>query len=122
MGTVPEISVITPVYNVENKIRRCIDSILSQTFTDFELILVDDGSSDRSGDLCEQYSKQDERIKVIHQNNQGASAARNAGIQTATGRYVGFVDSDDYVDENYLSVLYNFVLYMDLREEELTHN
>lgn len=103
----PEISVIVPVYNVENKIRRCIDSILAQTFTDFELILVDDGSPDNSGVICDEYAKKDSRIRVIHQENKGASAARNTGINEANGKYIGFVDSDDYVDSNFLKTLYD---------------
>lgn len=105
----PEISVIVPVYNVENKIRRCIDSILAQTFTDYKLILVDDGSSDQSGVICDEYAKVDSRIKVIHQENKGASAARNRGIKEANGTYLGFVDSDDYVAEDYLCALYQTI-------------
>lgn len=92
-----QISIIVPVYNVEAYISRCIDSILAQTFVDFELILVDDGSTDRSGEICDSYAGMDSRIRVIHKENGGASDARNTGIDTAEGRYIGFVDSDDYI-------------------------
>ena len=105
----PEISVIVPVYHVENKIRRCIDSILAQSFTDFELILVDDGSPDKSGEICDEYAKTDARIRVIHQENKGASAARNCGIKDAKGSYLSFVDSDDYVDKDYLKTLFDTI-------------
>ena len=105
----PEISVIVPVYNVENKIRRCIDSILAQTFTDFELILVDDGSPDKSGEICEEYAKKDSRIRVIHQENKGVSAARNRGINESEGVYLSFIDSDDYVDCRFLLTLYTII-------------
>lgn len=88
-------SIIVPVYNTESFIRRCIDSILAQTFNDFELILVDDGSTDNSGRICDEYAVKDKRIKVIHQNNQGVSSARKTGLNTATGEYITFVDSDD---------------------------
>ncbi len=91
----PELSIIVPVYKVEQYLPRCVDSILAQTFTDFELILIDDGSPDGSGTICDKYAAQDSRIIVIHQNNQGASAARNAGIDIAVGKYISFLDSDD---------------------------
>lgn len=97
------ISVIVPVYNVETYLRLCIDSILSQTFTDFELILIDDGSTDSSPSICDDYEKTDPRIKVFHQENGGVSSARNLGIQHATGKYVVFCDSDDYLGCSYLS-------------------
>ena len=93
----PLLSVIVPVYNVEEYLSRCIDSILSQTFTNFELILVDDGSQDRSGDICDQYAKKDGRIVVIHQPNRGVSAARNVAINIARGQFLTFVDSDDKI-------------------------
>ena len=89
-------SIIVPVYNVKDYLGECLDSILSQTYRDFEMILVDDGSTDGSGELCDQYAAQDERIRVIHQSNQGLSAARNNGIARAKGEYLMFVDSDDY--------------------------
>ena len=103
----PEISVIVPVYNVEKYLRRCIDSILNQTFSDFELILVDDGSTDASPAICDEYAKKDKRVVVIHQQNAGVSQARNAGLDAAKGIYIVFVDSDDYVDELYLEKLYD---------------
>lgn len=98
--TKPLISIIVPVYNVEKYLRRCIDSILQQRFSDFELILVNDGSADRSGDICEQYARLDSRIKVFHQANRGLSEARNTGLKIAIGQYVYFCDSDDYVEPN----------------------
>lgn len=100
-----EVSVIVPVYNVEKYLNECIDSILAQTFTDFELILVNDGSSDRSGEICDEYAIKDKRIKVIHQQNGGVSVARNTGLNEAKGTYISFVDSDDVVLPNYLYVL-----------------
>ena len=90
-------SVIVPIYNIEKYIRRCIDSVLLQSFTDFELILVDDGSPDRCGAICDEYAKIDSRIKVIHLPIAGLCIARNAGIDAATAPYIGFVDSDDYI-------------------------
>lgn len=106
----PKISVIVPVYNVEKYLRQCIDSILAQTFADFELILVDDGSTDKCGAICDEYAKKDYRIKVIHQKNGGLSAARNAGLDIAAGNYVAFIDSDDLVRDRYLEVLYNALI------------
>lgn len=97
---IPEISIIVPIYNVEKYLPKCIDSILTQTFTNFELILVDDGSKDKSGEICDGYAKEDIRIKVIHQKNGGVSAARNSGVEYASGNFVGFVDPDDYIDKN----------------------
>lgn len=103
------ISVIVPVYNVEPYLRQCIDSILAQTYADFELILVDDGSPDNCGVICDEYARRDSRIRVIHQENGGLSAARNAGIDIATGAYISFVDSDDWVHPEYLTYLYRAV-------------
>lgn len=91
----PLLSIIVPVYNVEAYLSRCIDSVLSQTFTDFELILVDDGSPDRSGEICDEYSKKDDRIIVIHKQNGGAWSARNMGLDCAVGNYIMFIDPDD---------------------------
>ncbi len=106
----PAISVIVPVYKVESYLRRCVDSILNQTFSDFELILVDDGSPDRCGEMCEEYAGQDTRIHVIHQKNGGLSAARNTGIDWAfansNSQWLAFVDSDDWVAADYLETLY----------------
>lgn len=95
----PELTIIVPVYNVEKYLPKCIDSILAQTFTDFELILIDDGSPDRCGEICDEYAAKDSRIVVIHQKNQGVSAARNAGLDAAQGEYIGFADSDDWIDQ-----------------------
>lgn len=102
MGEVimPEISIIVPVYNVEKYIHRCIDSILAQTFTDFELILVNDGSPDQCGKICDRYAENDTRIKVIHKKNGGLSDARNFGLEIAQGDFIGFVDSDDYIEKD----------------------
>ncbi len=91
------ISIIVPVYNVEDYISECIDSILTQTFSDWELILVDDGSTDSSGKICDEYALKDSRIKVIHKNNGGLSSARNAGLDIAKGEYITFIDSDDVI-------------------------
>lgn len=101
----PQVSVIVPVYNAEKYIERCVNSILSQTFTDFELILVDDGSSDNSGDICDALKQTDDRIYVIHKANGGASSARNEGISAAKGNYICFIDADDYVTQYYLSCM-----------------
>ncbi|HBC6514954.1 TPA: glycosyltransferase, partial [Enterococcus faecalis] len=88
-----EISIIVPVYKVEPYLRKCLDSILAQTFTNFEVILVDDGSPDNSGKICDEYAIKDSRVRVIHKENGGLSSARNAGIDIAQGKYLGFVDS-----------------------------
>ncbi len=106
----PVISIIVPVYNSESKLEKCIGSILRQTFNDFELILVNDGSVDLSGKICEDYAKNDSRIRVIHQKNLGVSEARNTGLKHAVGKYIGFVDSDDYIDEKMYETLYNLIL------------
>lgn len=91
------ISIIIPVYNVKPYLKRCVDSILTQTYKDFELILVDDGSTDGCGVICDDYKKVDSRIRVIHQVNGGLSAARNTGLDSAVGEYILIVDSDDYI-------------------------
>ena len=101
----PLISIIVPVYKVEQYLERCIESVLRQTFRDFELILVDDGSPDCCGSICERYAAQDARIRVIHQENQGQAAARNHAVQQANGAYIVFVDSDDYVEPDCLEYL-----------------
>ena len=105
----PLISVIVPVYKVEPYLSRCIDSILSQTFTDFELILVDDGSPDNCGKICDEYAKNNKRIRVIHKENGGLSSARNAGIAIARGEWIHFVDSDDLIHPKMLEFLYGAV-------------
>ena len=103
----PEISIIIPVYNSEQFIDRCLYSVLNQSFSDFEVILVDDGSTDSSPALCDAYALKDNRIKVFHRQNGGASAARNFGLSVASGRYIFFVDSDDYIHKELLYRLYN---------------
>ena len=102
-----KISVIVPVYNVEKYLHRCVDSILAQTYQNIEIILVDDGSTDNSSLICDEYEKQDSRVKVIHKVNGGLSSARNAGIEAATGDYIGFIDSDDYITEDMYLCLYS---------------
>lgn len=99
------VSVIVPVYKVEQVVKNCIESILNQTFTNFELILVDDGSPDNSGRICDEYAQKDDRVIVIHKENGGVSSARNVGIDKAKGKYICFVDSDDYVSKDYLKTL-----------------
>ena len=110
----PQISVIVPVYKVEPYLRRCVDSILGQTYTDFELILVDDGSPDNCPAICDEYEEKDSRVHVIHQENGGLSAARNAGIDWAfansDSRWLSFIDSDDWVHPEYLERLLNAAL------------
>ena len=104
------ISIIVPIYKVEKYLDRCINSILNQTFRDFELILVDDGSPDRCGDICEEYAKKDKRIKVIHKENGGLSDARNAGLDIATGKFIGFIDSDDFIHKDMYMILYDAII------------
>ena len=104
----PRLSIVVPVYKVEKYLSKCIDSILSQTFTDFELILVDDGSPDHCGEICDKYADKDERIKVIHQKNKGVSAARNAALDLAEGTYLGFVDSDDWIEPDMFQSMVEF--------------
>ena len=101
----PAISVIVPVYKVEDYLRECIDSILCQTYTDFELILVDDGSPDNCGIICDDYAAKDSRIIVIHQKNGGLSTARNTGLDIATGKYICFADSDDHIKQDLLETV-----------------
>lgn len=101
------ISVIVPVYNVEKYINRCIDSIINQTYKNLEIILVDDGSQDSSGQICDDYSKKDSRIKVIHKENNGVSSARNTGLDNVTGEWIAFIDADDWIEKNYCEMLIN---------------
>lgn len=104
-----EVSIIVPVYNSKKHLPKCIESILAQSFTNFEVILIDDESKDGSGDLCDEYAKQDSRIRVIHQKNAGAASARNAGIAQAQGEYVCFVDSDDMISPDYCKILHELL-------------
>lgn len=106
MNRTPEISIIVPVYKVEKYLPCCIESVLAQSFTDYELLLIDDGSPDRCGEICEKYAQKDKRIRVFHQVNAGLSCARNVGLMNSCGRYVTFIDSDDYVKPCYLERLY----------------
>ena len=101
-----KISVIIPVYNTELYIARCIDSVLKQTYENWELILVDDGSGDKSGTICDDYAKEDSRIKVIHNQNHGPAASRDLGVKEAIGELIMFVDSDDWLDEKMLQIMH----------------
>ena len=103
----PEISVIVPVYKAEQYLERCVKSILEQTYQNFELILVDDGSPDGSPILCDKLAEKDSRVHVIHKKNGGASSARNAGLKNAKGNWIAFADSDDWLDKNALKTLYD---------------
>ena len=103
------ISIIIPVYKVEKYLEKCIESVLKQTYTNLQIILVDDGSPDNCGKICDEYAKRDSRIDVIHKVNGGLSEARNVGISKAKGRYIGFVDSDDYIKENMYEILLNLI-------------
>lgn len=105
MNESPLISVIVPVYKVESYLPKCLDSILAQTFEDFELLLIDDGSPDRCGEICDECAGRDERVRVFHQENAGLSCARNTGLRHARGTYIAFVDSDDYITADYLESL-----------------
>lgn len=102
---VPLVSIIVPVYNAEKYLNRCIDSILSQTMTDFELLLIDDGSKDNSGRICDEYAEKDARVRVFHKPNGGVSSARNLGLDNAKGKWITFVDADDRCSCNYLEHL-----------------
>lgn len=110
----PKISVIVPVYNTEKYLHRCVDSILAQTFSDFELLLINDGSKDKSATICDEYAQKDSRVRVFHKENGGASSARNLGLDNAVGEWITFVDSDDWIDTNYLIQLYKFETKSDL--------
>ena len=105
-----KISVIVPVYNVEAYLEKCVESILRQTYTNLEILLINDGSTDNSGDLCDQLALRDQRIRVIHKENGGLSDARNIGIEEASSDLIGFVDSDDYIDEDMYEILYRQML------------
>lgn len=102
-----KISVIIPVYNAEKTLHRCVDSILVQNFSDFEVLLIDDGCKDNSGKICDEYAKKDSRVKVIHKVNGGVSSARNMGLDNAKGEWITFVDADDYIASDFLSAINN---------------
>lgn len=103
----PLISVVIPVYNVEKYINQCLDSILKQTYSNLEILLTDDGSTDNSGNICDEYSRKDNRIKIFHQQNKGVSAARNNGIRHANGDFISFIDPDDFIDKDFYEYLLN---------------
>lgn len=107
MNISPKVSIIVPIYNVENYLHRCINSLLDQTLKEIEIILVDDNSPDRCPQICDEYAMKDSRIKVIHKENEGLGLTRNAGLEIATGEYVAFIDSDDWVDLTMYETLYN---------------
>lgn len=101
------ISLIVPVYNVEKYLHKCLESIVSQTYKNFEVLLINDGSTDNSGEICDEYCKRDNRFKVIHKKNEGVSIARNIGIEKCSGNWISFIDGDDFVDSEYLLNLYS---------------
>ena len=103
------ISIIVPVYNVQEYLPKCLDSIINQTYKNLEIILVDDGSTDNSGKLCDEYAERDKRIKIIHQKNSGQANARNKGIKESKGKYIAFVDSDDWIDEDFIETLEKYI-------------
>ena len=104
MNSNPKISIIVPVYNVEQYLPRCIDSILNQSFADFELLLIDDGSKDKSGAICDEYAAKDSRIRVYHKENGGVSSARNIGLENARGEWLSFIDGDDEITDGYFNI------------------
>lgn len=106
MSKAPKISVIVPVYKAEKYLHKCVDSLLAQTFTDFEILLIDDGSPDKSGEICDEYALKDNRIRVFHKENGGVSSARQCGLDNARGEYVIHADPDDWVEANMLEELY----------------
>ncbi len=108
--TLPVVSIIVPVYNVKSYVGECVESLCRQTYTNLEILLVDDGSTDGSGEVCDEYAGRDERIRVIHQANRGLSGARNMGLDDARGEYIAFVDSDDLVSTNYVETLYELLM------------
>ena len=119
MNNTPLISVIVPVYNVEQYLRECIESITNQTYNHLQIILVDDGSTDDSGKICDEYKAIDERIIVIHQKNKGLVGARKTGLEVANGEYIGFVDSDDYIDREMYDSLLEYAL---LENADMVHS
>lgn len=101
------ISVIIPIYNAELYLKTCIDAVLGQSYTNFEVLLINDGSTDNSADICDEYLKRDNRIKVVHKQNEGSASARNVGLELAQGEYIVFIDADDYIESEYLQILVN---------------
>ena len=111
--TLPVVSIIVPVFNVKSYVSECVGSLCRQTYTNLEILLVDDGSTDGSGEVCDEYADRDERIRVIHQANRGLSGARNTGLDNVQGEYIAFVDSDDLVSPNYVETLYELLMRYD---------
>ena len=103
------ISIIIPVFNAEKYLRQCLDSILAQTYTNYEVVIINDGSTDKSGDIIDDYGKYDDKIHPYHRNNGGVSSARNFGISVASGEYICFIDADDIICNNYLDILYTAI-------------
>ncbi len=118
----PLITVVVPVYKVEKYLRQCVDSVLAQTYKNLEIILVDDGSPDNCPGICDEYAEKDERVKVIHRENGGLSAARNSGIKIAEGKYISFIDSDDYVQPVYIEQLYCALVSFDAAVSECSYS
>lgn len=110
MENLEKISVIVPIYNIEQYLKNCVDSIINQSYKNLEIILVDDGSTDNSGKMCDEYKNSDARVKVIHKENGGLASARNIGLDNATGNYIGFIDGDDIIHPDFYSTLYNLLL------------
>ena len=104
------VSIIIPAYNAEKYIEQCIDSIISQTYKNIEVIIVNDGSTDNTLAICEKYAKEDKRIKIVKKKNEGVSKARNDGIKIATGKYIMFIDSDDYIDDDYIEIMHKNIV------------
>ena len=117
-----KISVIVPIYKIEGYVEKCIDSIISQTYGNLEIILVNDGSPDNCGKICDDYAKKDPRIKVIHKENGGLSDARNAGLDMSTGKFISFVDGDDYLEVDFIETLYNLIKEHDADVSMVTFN
>ena len=118
----PLVTIIIPVYNVEKYLPKCLDSIINQTYNHLEIIIVDDGSKDSSGLICDEYALKDQRIKVLHKKNGGLSSARNAGLDIAKGDYIMFVDSDDYVESHYCEVPLKHALEKNVRIVSFGYN
>ena len=107
-------SIIVPVYNVEQYLENCINSVLNQSYRNFQLILVDDGSKDSSGEICDRFAQKDSRVKVMHKQNAGVSGARNTGIEIATGQFICFIDSDDWIESDYLQKIVDEIYDFDI--------
>lgn len=116
------ISIVVPIYNVEKYLTRCIDSILVQTYSNIEILLIDDGSTDKSSQICDKYMKKDRRIKVIHKSNGGLSDARNVGINMAKGKYLAFIDSDDSIEKDMVEYLFALIIKFNTKMSVCSHN